>query len=204
MRRWNLPYTAAHKAQSRSKILKSAANLFCRFGFDQVSLIQIMKDAAMTHGAFYAHFPSKTALYAEAIRYAARHSLLGKTDQHVLDLTSVKALVDGYLSLGHVRQITSPCPLAFLSTDVAHRETVVRESYELTFRGMVDRLMAVFSRFMDQRNAELLAKNIVVNLVGTVSIARSLMSEELQQELLNNAKANIYQLIENYEYTRPT
>jgi TetR/AcrR family transcriptional regulator, transcriptional repressor for nem operon len=186
-----VPYSPEHKAKSREKILQAAADLFCRYGFDAVSLAQVMREASMTHGGFYAHFTSKTTLYAEAIRYAAKHSFLGKMALDKLDLPEIYALVNQYLSIEHVQQQTFACPLAFLSTDVAHRELLVRESYEKTFRGMVNKLGHSLSKMIDPVKADQLAQSIVINLVGTVSIARSLTSSELQCQLLINTKLSI-------------
>lgn len=191
-----MPYSPQHKALSRDKILKAAADLFCRYGFDAVSLTQVMRKASMTHGGFYAHFSSKTTLYAEAIRYAARHSFLGKAGDEGLDLGSIKTFISGYLSMRHVQQETSACPVAFLSKDVAHREPLVRESYEITFRGMVAKLTESLKHLVGNKCAAESAQYLVVNLVGTVSIARSLTSAELQQELLINTKANLFQFLD--------
>ena len=47
-----MPYSKDHKAQSKERILKSATDLFCRYGFDKVSIGQVMKLAKMTPGAF--------------------------------------------------------------------------------------------------------------------------------------------------------
>ena len=58
-----MPYAKEHKARSKDLILNSAVELFSRYGFDKVSIGQIMNAAKMTHGAFYANFESKEALY---------------------------------------------------------------------------------------------------------------------------------------------
>jgi AcrR family transcriptional regulator len=63
-----MPYSTNHKAKSRERILKSAIELFSHKGFEKVSIGQIMKLAKMTHGAFYAHFSSKEALYHASVR----------------------------------------------------------------------------------------------------------------------------------------
>jgi TetR/AcrR family transcriptional repressor of nem operon len=57
-------------AEHRTRILDAAARLFRLRGFDEVMVAEVMKDAGLTHGAFYRYFPSKEALSAEAIRHA--------------------------------------------------------------------------------------------------------------------------------------
>ena len=62
-----MPYPKGHYDQTRKKIIGSARKLFNRFGFDRVSINAIMKDAALTRGAFYGYFDSKSDLYAEVL-----------------------------------------------------------------------------------------------------------------------------------------
>ncbi|MGY2574394.1 TetR/AcrR family transcriptional regulator [Vibrio sp. C8] len=186
-----MPYLPEHKANSHEKILKSAADLFCRYGFDTVSLSDVMKAANMTHGGFYAHFKSKTALYAEALRYAAKHSLLNMVSEEAMSISALKSLIDSYLSLAHIRQETMPCVLAFLSSDIAHREQIVRESYEDIFHRMVKKIARAFVSPITEEQAQEYAQYLVASMVGTVSIARSLVDTNLQQELLINSKVTL-------------
>src|SRR5580698_11550079 len=57
-------------AAHRTRILAAAARLFRQRGFDDVTVAEVMKDAGLTHGAFYGHFSSKEALIAEAVGQA--------------------------------------------------------------------------------------------------------------------------------------
>jgi AcrR family transcriptional regulator len=194
-----VPYSADHKKQSRERIRRAAADLFCRYGFDQVSITQVMKHAKMTHGAFYAHFTSKGELYSEAIRSAAEQSIFTQVEGE-LNLTKIVNLIRSYLSFEHVNQLIPPCPLAFLSTDIAHRDKHVKASYEAVFNGMVTKLAQVLQGNVQQAQAaRALAQQLVVNLVGTVSIARSLADPIAQQTLLDNTKERLISLMEKIQ-----
>ena len=57
-------------AEHRKAILEAAGRLFRARGFDDVSVSDVMKEAGLTHGAFYGYFPSKEALIAEAVSAA--------------------------------------------------------------------------------------------------------------------------------------
>ncbi|WP_438462481.1 TetR/AcrR family transcriptional regulator [Marinomonas sp. PE14-40] len=212
-----MPYSADHKLQSRERIRRAAADLFCRQGYDSVSISQVMKHAKMTHGAFYAHFSSKGALYSEAIKSAAEQSLFTR-ESGDLTLAKIVNLIRQYLSLEHVNQEVPPCPLAFLSTDIAHRDKHVKASYEAVFNGMIKTLSKALLEqvlMVDEANneksnnkytdkpaekqgievARALAQQLMVNLVGTVSIARNITDPDAQKTLLDNTKTGLINLL---------
>ncbi|HNH84664.1 MAG TPA: helix-turn-helix domain-containing protein, partial [Acidobacteriota bacterium] len=60
-------YPANRKEESRQKILQAAARLFREHGYNGVGVDAVMAEAGLTPGGFYAHFPSKEALFAEAL-----------------------------------------------------------------------------------------------------------------------------------------
>ena len=51
-----------HKAKTREKILDAAATVFRRDGFAGAGVDAVMREAGLTAGGFYAHFPSKDAV----------------------------------------------------------------------------------------------------------------------------------------------
>src|SRR2546421_11104977 len=57
---------AAAKEASHERIVSVAARAIRRSGYDGTGVADIMKEAGLTHGAFYAHFPSREAMLAEA------------------------------------------------------------------------------------------------------------------------------------------
>ena len=62
-----MPYSANHRFETRKKIIDSARRLFNRYGFESVSIQQIMAGARLTHGGFYSYFDSKSDLYSEVL-----------------------------------------------------------------------------------------------------------------------------------------
>jgi AcrR family transcriptional regulator len=58
---------AQMKAQTRAKILTVARDLFGFHGFDIVSLREIAIGSGLSTGAIFANWPSKDALFAEAM-----------------------------------------------------------------------------------------------------------------------------------------
>jgi len=184
-----MPYTPEHKEQTRQRILQAAARLFCSHGFDRVTLTQIMKKANMTHGAFYAHFSAKNSLYEAAMAFAASHAFWARNDKNTeAKDTHLKALVSRYLSWGRTNQ-EHPSPLEFLVTDAAHKDDKVRQAYQVCFDRLVERLAGILEKRGSQE-AEELAEETVVSLVGTVAIARS-FEKSMQSRFIQRAKKRI-------------
>src|SRR5471030_2446861 len=71
-----MPPSPAQTARIRAELFQHAARLFRLRGYAGTSIDDIMLAAGLTRGAFYAHFQSKDALFAEVIR--AGHGLLAK------------------------------------------------------------------------------------------------------------------------------
>src|SRR5947208_1888004 len=68
--------TPGRKQQTHDRILDTAARVLRDTGFYGVGVADIMKKAALTHGGFYAHFPSREALLVEALERAGADSRL--------------------------------------------------------------------------------------------------------------------------------
>ena len=113
-------------AAHRDALLQQAGRLFRRRGIEAVSLAEVSRAAGLTHGAFYGHFPSKTALAAEATaasleggaqrwrRRAARARAAG-TDP-------LAAIIDAYLSPAHRDAPEDGCALAALGPEIVRAE----------------------------------------------------------------------------------
>src|SRR5579872_7364238 len=54
------------KEETHERIVEAAARAIRRSGYGGTGVADIMKDAGLTHGGFYAHFPSREAMLAEA------------------------------------------------------------------------------------------------------------------------------------------
>src|SRR5450432_4803220 len=66
--------TASKKELSHDRIVDAAARAIRRHGYAGVGVADVMKEAGLTHGGFYAHFDSRDALLVEALERAGRES----------------------------------------------------------------------------------------------------------------------------------
>lgn len=182
-----MPWSPEQKQQSRERILASAAKLFTRQGFDHVGINEVMTDAGMTRGAFYAHFSSKAELYAESIGTAARaaHSRAREAMNDEFDLDTV---VRGYLSEAHRSGEQINCPLALLITDIGQRDDKVLEAYTRVFRGFVG-LIDENGAEGEAISQEALQKAVL--MVGGLAISRALNDDALAEQLLDACRGGV-------------
>lgn len=182
-----MPYSAEHKQHSREKILQSAIECFTRKGFENTSIDEIMQQAEMTRGAFYAHFSSKSELYQQALLTGARNSqLLRPKPEDLSDQEWMNYLVRGYLSEHHIQQKTPPCPLAFLVTDVAVSEPEVRQTYTRIFKGMTKMIQGMSKPFTDCNEEQTYA--VTAMLIGAVAIGRALDNKAMRKKMLSGCE----------------
>jgi len=182
-----MPLSQEHKLRSRQKILDSAVNLFTAHGFNNVSIDEVMKNASLTRGAFYAHFSNKSELYKESILNAAFNTNLTKLKpENISEQEWIKRLLKGYLSNDHISLKSAPCPLAFLSTDVSVREPEVRKTFTTTYKNMNKRIFHYTKTYSSCEENQILA--VTAMMIGGAAIARAINDDETRNKLLKSCR----------------
>src|SRR5947209_18146553 len=107
------------KEETRERILRAAARAIRKHGYEGVGVADVMQEAGLTHGGFYAHFESRDALIAEAFDHAAVTAISGLEQRAVAraEATSespAAALARSYLSDRHVVERELGCTLVSL------------------------------------------------------------------------------------------
>lgn len=144
-----MPYAKDHKQKSRALILDSAIELFSRSGFDKVSIGQIMKDAKMTHGAFYSHFESKEALFKASFFETLKRSRAARLVKGPLSLNHLTALVTNYWNLAELEKNAKPGPETLLFNEVGNSNAKVRKLFEVSYdnlRKMIETRLIALSK----------------------------------------------------------
>ncbi|MEL7613276.1 TetR/AcrR family transcriptional regulator [Vreelandella titanicae] len=188
-----MPYPKSHKSKTKERILASATELFSRNGFQKVSIGQIMKLAKMTHGAFYAHFASKEALYNESVRLTIDNSRAARLVKGPLSLQHLTELVANYCNLQELEAKHKPGPEAVLFNEIGSEKAEIRTMFEASYMSMKKmletRLIALSKLkqlpFADDRKAIAdKSRVILASLVGAVAIAKSLPGEVERKQVL--------------------
>ncbi len=200
-----MPSAKTRKQQSKEKILQAAARLFCRYGFEKVSIGQIMREVKMTHGAFYAHFASKEALYRASLINLLKNARPARLIKAPLSGGQLVALIDSYWSLRNSKQAPdAPGPEAILFNEVgtpnARVQRLFRVSYE-SLRRLIENRMRALKRLYRERadaaddNVTERSRVVLGLLVGAVAIAKTIPNEDERRGILEAAQRQILTLM---------
>lgn len=191
-----MPYPANHRPEIRKRIVDSARKLFNRYGFESVSIQQIMAGAGLTHGGFYSYFRSKSDLYADVLDCFFTDPQWKNCWEGVhVDLSSTDVgpqVVRAYLSRQHFEDVENSCPMVALPTDVARSNANARQAFETVFRAMV----GVLERSLvdKQRPRRMRAQSIAAMCIGGMIVARTMVNRGLADELREACTAMAHSL----------
>jgi TetR/AcrR family transcriptional regulator, transcriptional repressor for nem operon len=179
---------AAAKEASHERILSVAARAIRRSGYDGTGVADIMKEAGLTHGAFYAHFESREAMLAEAASRACAEAASMTADVVAAAPAEqmLATMLRAYLSPEHLAQIESGCPLAALGSETARQAPEVRRATTRHIKAMVD-LVARQLPDWGQPGAHERALLTVSAMVGTLVLARAVDEPALSNSLCEAA-----------------
>jgi TetR/AcrR family transcriptional repressor of nem operon len=188
MRKSPVRTRAAAKEASHERIVQAAARAIRRSGYDGTGVADIMKEAGLTHGAFYAHFESREAMLAEAAdRAGAESNAVGARVVAAAPAEQAfQALIEVYLSKEHLAGIETGCPVAALGSEMPRQAPEVRRAATRRIKEMID-LVARQSPDWGQAGAHERALVTVATMVGTLMLARAVDDAALSESLCSAA-----------------
>jgi len=199
-----MPYAKGHKEKSKDRILNSATELFSRYGFDKVSIAQIMHAAKMTHGAFYAHFESKEALFRASFLETLKGSRAARLVKGPLSIKHLTSLVTNYWNLRELEKNSKPGPEVVLFNEAGNQNDSVKPLFEASYdnlKKMIETRLLALSKLKQlpyEANREIIAdksRAILSLLVGAVVVAKSIPQEEERRSILNAAQKQILTML---------
>jgi TetR/AcrR family transcriptional repressor of nem operon len=172
---------------TRRAILTAAARIIRERGPDRLGVAEVMREAGLTHGGFYAHFASRDALVAEAIRsmfeggrqkFVARAG--GRTGPEAL-----KTWIDSYVSREHRDNPGGGCAMAALISDMARLEPAARAAFDDGIRGIASRLSAHLPAGAEEHAVS----SLMAEMAGAVALARAVSDPPLSDRILKTSRA---------------
>ena len=175
----------SRKEATHERIVEAAARAIRRSGYGGTGVADIMKDAGLTHGGFYAHFDSREAMLAEAADRAGADTVATMT--RVADAAppdqGLQAIIRAYLSKAHVEAVETGCAVAALGSEMPRQAPQVRRAATRRIKEMID-LVARQSPEWGQPGAHERALVTAATLVGTLMVARAVDDPKLANALI--------------------
>ncbi len=183
---------ATAKDATHERIVAVAARVIRRSGYDGTGVADIMKEAGLTHGAFYAHFASREAMLAEAAGRACAESAAAAADvvAQVPADQALAAMLAAYLSRDHQNHAEGGCPLAALGSETPRQAAEVRRVTTRHIKEVVD-LIARQSPDWGRPEAHQQALNALSTMVGALVLARAVDDPALSDSLREAALTHL-------------
>ncbi|HEX5659422.1 MAG TPA: TetR/AcrR family transcriptional regulator [Polyangiales bacterium] len=179
------------KEVTHDRIVATAARAIRRAGFHGVGVADIMKEAGLTHGGFYAHFESRDALLVEALERAAKDGgenlAKGARLRASRGASPFRALVDSYLSDRHLADAELGCPVAALVSEMPRQPPAVRQVGVRRVRAMLTLVSESLSADVGDENVAAIASQ----LVGALQMARTLGDNSEGKAFLSKIRASL-------------
>jgi AcrR family transcriptional regulator len=179
------------KEETRSRILRAAARAIRKHGYEGVGVADVMKEAGLTHGGFYAHFESRDALLAAAAEQAGAESneRLGRAVASARPGEELSALVDSYLSDRHVGAAEEGlgCAIAAAGSEVPRQQPEVRRAAGRRIKeliGLVERQFPDWGKSAAHEKA----MAITATMVGALLLARGVDDPQLSRSIRKAAR----------------
>jgi AcrR family transcriptional regulator len=182
----------SRKEETHERIVDAAARAIQRHGYAGVGVADVMKEAGLTHGGFYAHFDSREALLVEALERAGRKSFAAARAAELRARKGVSAfrlLVESYLADHHLASLETGCPIAALGCDMPRQSEIVREASAVC----VQRLIAAVRSTLLPRVPRATASVVAGTLVGSLQLARALGDNAEGRAVLSAARKSLIQ-----------
>lgn len=169
-----MPASTSRKEQSHDRIVEVAARAIRRAGYRGVGVADIMKEAGLTHGGFYAHFASRDDMLVEAMRHASRESG-GALMEHVVQREAqgesrFKAMVEAYLADEQLDNAECGCIVAALLSEMPRQDDAVRDEARQRVLNMINAVRSTLPDGVDAAHADAIA----ATLIGSMQMARTL------------------------------
>lgn len=174
------------KEQTRERILRAAASAIRKHGYEGVGVAEVMKEAGLTHGGFYAHFDSRDALLAAAADQAGAESVetLSRVIAAAKPGEELMALVEAYLSDRHVAapERGLGCAIAAAGSEVPRQPAEVRRAASRRIKDMIGLIELQFPDW-GKSAAHEKAMAIAASLIGALMLARAVDDPQFSKSI---------------------
>jgi TetR/AcrR family transcriptional repressor of nem operon len=178
-------YSREHKLETHARIVKKASVRLREKGAHGIGVADLMKDAGLTHGGFYAHFDSRDALVIEAFAYAMDRGTerWRKLAEQTPPDKRLATIVESYLTSVHRDDPGRGCAIPTLGAEIARERPRTRKAFAAKLEEMIDALAAQIPD-VPRKAARTQAMAALATMMGTLVLARVAGNGEFSDEIL--------------------
>ena len=178
-------YTKEHKQETHARIVRKASVRLREKGAHGIGVADLMKEAGLTHGGFYAHFDSREALLVEAFAYAMDRSMAHwrKTADETPPEKRLAMIVESYLTTMHRDDPGRGCAVPALGADIARESPKTRKAFAAKLEQMID-MIADQIPDLPRKAARKQASATLATMMGSMVLSRIAGNGEFSDEIL--------------------
>jgi TetR/AcrR family transcriptional regulator, transcriptional repressor for nem operon len=178
-------YSSEHKQETHARIVRKASVRLREKGAHGVGVADLMKEAGLTHGGFYAHFDSREALVIEAFAYAMDRAMerWKKTFEQIPQDRRLAMIVDTYLTPLHRDDPGHGCAVPTLGAEIVRESPKTRKAFAAKLEQMID-IMAAQIPDASSKAARKRAAATLATMMGTLVLSRIAGTSEFSDEIL--------------------
>ncbi|MEJ8815991.1 TetR/AcrR family transcriptional regulator [Variovorax ureilyticus] len=180
----------SRREETHERIVSVASRAIRKRGYAGVGVAEVMKEAGLTHGGFYAHFDSRDALLVEALERAGHESSAALSQAAERSarkgVSAFRSLVETYLADSQLASLECGCPVAALGSDMPRQSELVREASAHRVR----RLIAGVRHALPGASRAAAAA-VAGTLVGALQLARALGDGPEGRSVLADARKSL-------------
>lgn len=180
-------YSREHTEAVRERIVEAAGRLFRRHGFHRASIDEIMAEAGLTRGGFYAHFKSKEDLLVRVVEGELELAVrlrAARVESEADPIGAALARVGDYLAPARLERIGVACTIAANASDLGRASHAARKAFTRSFGALIDEFRAIVSERVAEKDERALAA--VCACIGAITMARVVTDPNLQAALLDS------------------
>ncbi len=148
-----------------------------------------MKKVGLTKGGFYRHFKSKDDLFVEAVARA-----LDETGRSMVEVAesapeghALRAIIERYLSVGHVNSPGTGCVRATLGPELARKPIAVRRRIEALLEAYRERFLPFMpGETREEKRAKI--RLLFPSMAGVLMMSRVASTPEKREQILMEAR----------------
>ena len=189
-------YSKEHKQETHARIVKKASVRLREKGAHGIGVADLMKEAGLTHGGFYAHFDSREALVIEAFAYAMDRSTerWRKMAEQTPPEKRLATIVESYLTPVHRDDPGHGCAVPTLGAEIARESPKTRRAFAAKLEQMIE-MMADQILDVPRKVARKQAMAALTSMIGTLVLSRIAGTGEFSDEILTSGREAVLERV---------